>query len=351
MAPDSRCVCAHNKGIVADGVSCWTTAHLLTHIRIVRYITLHPFNTHGSTDGHSCCWQLCCRADGGGVSGVAPAAGRREAGPGATALVSSQVRPGLINAVITSCEVCLVIVCILWFRLYASVACCRYAPLQERALWDGLAAIYNEACVAAVYASALCPDIVASLQLSTSRNCASLVLTQDLAAGPGAGGGRQQLWPAAAAADTQAGGCFRLHMAAFLSACGLTDTLRADFPIARVLFGRYLQQQGVPLSSAQVTALPSDHRLTIGFRMRIEPRARMMPAVLCNGLGPEPSMVLQVQFSLLSKGPEQLETLAICRDLGITVIAYSPLGLGEHRLPAAFQALCPSAPAVWGKPL
>lgn len=44
-------------------------------------------------------------------------------------------------------------------------------------------------------------------------------------------------------------------------------------------------------------------------------------------------MLLQVQFSLLSKGPEQLETLAICRDLGITVIAYSPLGLGEHQLP------------------
>ena len=44
-------------------------------------------------------------------------------------------------------------------------------------------------------------------------------------------------------------------------------------------------------------------------------------------------VLLQVQFSLLSKGPEQLETLAICRDLGITVIAYSPLGLGEHQLP------------------
>ena len=42
--------------------------------------------------------------------------------------------------------------------------------------------------------------------------------------------------------------------------------------------------------------------------------------------------MLQVQFSLLSKGPEQLETLAICRDLGITVIAYSPLGLGEYQL-------------------
>lgn len=38
----------------------------------------------------------------------------------------------------------------------------------------------------------------------------------------------------------------------------------------------------------------------------------------------------QVQFSLLSKGPEQMETLAICRDLGIAVIAYSPLGLGAH---------------------
>ena len=63
---------------------------------------------------------------------------------------------------------------------------------------------------------------------------------------------------------------------------------------------------------------------------------RMTSALLCNRLvSIEPIMLPQVQFSLLSKGPEQLETLAICRDLGITVIAYSPLGLGEHRLPDA----------------
>lgn len=52
------------------------------------------------------------------------------------------------------------------------------------------------------------------------------------------------------------------------------------------LADRYLEQKGVPLASAQV------------------------------------------QFSLLSKGPEQRETLRICQDLGICVIAYSPLGLG-----------------------
>jgi aryl-alcohol dehydrogenase-like predicted oxidoreductase len=61
---------------------------------------------------------------------------------------------------------------------------------------------------------------------------------------------------------------------------------------------------------------------------------RVTPALLCNRLvSNEPIVLPQVQFSLLSKGPEQLETLAICRDLGITVIAYSPLGLGAHRLP------------------
>lgn len=53
-----------------------------------------------------------------------------------------------------------------------------------------------------------------------------------------------------------------------------------------------------------------------------------------------------MQFSLLSKGPEQLETLAICRDLGITVIAYSPLGLGEHCLPDTVRRLC-SCTGLW----
>eukprot|EP00884_Botryococcus_braunii_P018897 jgi/Botrbrau1/5691/Bobra.0071s0025.1 len=36
----------------------------------------------------------------------------------------------------------------------------------------------------------------------------------------------------------------------------------------------------------------------------------------------------QVQYSLLSCGPEQTETKAICDELGIALIAYSPLGLG-----------------------
>jgi hypothetical protein len=35
------------------------------------------------------------------------------------------------------------LVCI---RQHASDPCHRYAPLQERALWDGLAAMHNEAC-------------------------------------------------------------------------------------------------------------------------------------------------------------------------------------------------------------
>lgn len=89
----------------------------------------------------------------------------------------------------------------------------RYAPFQERALWDGLVAIYEQGLVQAVGVSNYGPK-----QLE------------------------------------------RIH--------------------------RYLDDRGVPLASAQV------------------------------------------QYSLLSKGPDQEATLELCRALGIAVIAYSPLGLG-----------------------
>lgn len=39
-------------------------------------------------------------------------------------------------------------------------------------------------------------------------------------------------------------------------------------------------------------------------------------------------MAVQVQFSLLSKGTDQMEVKAVCDELGIQLIAYSPLGLG-----------------------
>ncbi|KAL2641535.1 hypothetical protein R1flu_009122 [Riccia fluitans] len=41
-----------------------------------------------------------------------------------------------------------------------------------------------------------------------------------------------------------------------------------------------------------------------------------------------PLSAVQIQFSLISYGPDQKEVKAICDDLGITLIAYSPLGLG-----------------------
>jgi pyridoxine 4-dehydrogenase len=41
-----------------------------------------------------------------------------------------------------------------------------------------------------------------------------------------------------------------------------------------------------------------------------------------------PLSSVQVQFSLLSKGIQQMEVKAVCDDLGIKLIAYSPLGLG-----------------------
>ena len=37
---------------------------------------------------------------------------------------------------------------------------------------------------------------------------------------------------------------------------------------------------------------------------------------------------MQVQFSLISIGPQQRDVLDVCKALGIGLIAYSPLGLG-----------------------
>ena len=39
-------------------------------------------------------------------------------------------------------------------------------------------------------------------------------------------------------------------------------------------------------------------------------------------------VLLQVQYSLLSCGPQQQEIRAVCQDLGVQLIAYSPLALG-----------------------
>ena len=50
-----------------------------------------------------------------------------------------------------------------------------------------------------------------------------------------------------------------------------------------------------------------------------------------------PLATAQVQFSLLSRGPDQMTTQAVCRDLGITLIAYSPLGLGAL---SCYDAVC-----------
>ena len=36
----------------------------------------------------------------------------------------------------------------------------------------------------------------------------------------------------------------------------------------------------------------------------------------------------QVQYSLLSRGPQQEEIRTVCRDLGVQMIAYSPMALG-----------------------
>jgi aryl-alcohol dehydrogenase-like predicted oxidoreductase len=47
----------------------------------------------------------------------------------------------------------------------------------------------------------------------------------------------------------------------------------------------------------------------------------------------------QIQYSLLARQPEQNGTLAACRDLGVTVLAYSPLAQG--RLTGKYQTAQP----------
>ena len=56
-----------------------------------------------------------------------------------------------------------------------------------------------------------------------------------------------------------------------------------------------------------------------------------------------PLATAQVQFSLLSRGPDQMTTQAVCRDLGITLIAYSPLGLGVLPCRDAVCSTCASS--------
>ena len=51
-----------------------------------------------------------------------------------------------------------------------------------------------------------------------------------------------------------------------------------------------------------------------------------LPCTSC--LVSKPAFVVQVQFSLVSRGPTQLAIKAACDDLGIKLISYSPLGLG-----------------------
>lgn len=54
-----------------------------------------------------------------------------------------------------------------------------------------------------------------------------------------------------------------------------------------------------------------------------------------------PLAAAQVQYSLLSRGPQQEETRAVCRDLGVQMIAYSPLALGM--LSGDAVHLCPAS--------
>ncbi len=59
-----------------------------------------------------------------------------------------------------------------------------------------------------------------------------------------------------------------------------------------------------------------------------------------------PLAAAQVQYSLLSKGPDQAATLQLARDLGVAVIAYSPLGLGAS-VSVSFPPPPPSNPTCF----
>jgi len=48
----------------------------------------------------------------------------------------------------------------------------------------------------------------------------------------------------------------------------------------------------------------------------------------------------QVQYSLLSRGPQQEEIRAVCQDLDVQMIAYSPLALGMLSGEALTRGIC-----------
>ena len=53
-----------------------------------------------------------------------------------------------------------------------------------------------------------------------------------------------------------------------------------------------------------------------------------------------PLAAAQVQYSLLSRGPQQEEIRAVCQDLGVQMIAYSPLALGMLSGEALTTCIC-----------
>lgn len=72
----------------------------------------------------------------------------------------------------------------------------------------------------------------------------------------------------------------------------------------------YLTARGVPVASAQVC----------------HPAGGTCKRLVQGETVPEPAYVVhQVQFSLLSKGPQQRDIQQSCEALGIQLIAYSPL--------------------------
>lgn len=88
---------------------------------------------------------------------------------------------------------------------------------------------------------------------------------------------------------------------------------------------KYLERKGVPLSSVQVIPVLI-HKLFDGHIYILSSQGTFFVYIFL--IGSSNWMAVQVQFSLLSKGADQMEVKAVCDELGIQLIAYSPLGLG-----------------------
>lgn len=125
----------------------------------------------------------------------------------------------------------------------------------------------------------------------------------------------------------------------FLPACcidvllqGLVDAVGLSNygPQQLAKIGAYLQKKGVPLAAVQVqySLLRCGVEVTAASAGPAAQQHTMVPYARSNmTLGCQPCPLPHLHFAC-SRGPEQASVKAACDDLGVTLIAYSPLALG-----------------------